>query len=88
MQFGRNNIKLRRINRNPSVFFIKGGSRTDVCLSLHLHSGQIASHSKTSVPVRGLLRGKNLIRLHKGPDDPLRNGVDGWVTVGNMFTLI
>ena len=57
------NIKLRQINRN---LFIKGRGRTDVCLSLHLHSGQIASHSKTSVPVRGLLRGKILIQLHNG----------------------
>ena len=59
------------------MLFIKEGGRTDVCLSLHLHSGQIALHSKTSVPARGLLHGKNLIQLHNVAqlDVQLHNGM-------------
>ena len=59
MQFPCNNIKLHRVNRNSSAVH----QRTDVCLFLHLHSGQRASHSKTSVPARGLLCGKYIFRL-------------------------
>ena len=68
------------------MLFIKGGGRTDVCLSLHLYSGQIVSHSKTSVLARGLLCGKNLIWLPNRMSSCTT--VDGWATVQKIHLYL
>ena len=71
------NIRLRWINRNPSVLFIKGEVELT---SLHPHNGQIASHSKISVLARGMLR---TIWLHNGMTH-LHNWMSGCTTVWNI----
>ena len=52
-------------------------------MSLHPHNGQIASHSKISVPARGMLR---TIWLHNGMTH-LHNWMSGCAMVWNINSV-